>query len=155
MAAVVGRPAPSLRGLDGWQQSPPRSLTQHRGQVVLVWFFTVSSPACMGMVRGLRRLQATHGEDLMIIGVHSPQFARDTDPRDLGRRIALAGMAWPVAMDHRRTVFARWQEGADPQGWPCSYVLDRTGGVAAISTSTDAAQVAALVGRVIGDPPVR
>ena len=109
----------------------------------------------MGMVRGLRRLQAAQGEDLLIIGVHSPQFARDTDPRDLGRRIALAGMAWPVAMDHRRTVFAHWQEGADPQGWPCSYVLDRTGEVAAISTSTDAAQVAALVGRVIGDPPVR
>ena len=148
VGAVVGRRAPSLRGLDGWQQSAPRSLSMHRGQVVVVWFFTVSSPTCLAMVPGLRDLQQAHGEDVAVIGVHSPDYARDADPRALGRRVAVAGMTWPVAMDHRRTVFSRWQEGHDPSGWPFTAVLGRDGRVGAVHVGGDVAAIAADVARL-------
>lgn len=130
MRQVNRRRAPSFSGLDGWQQSAPRSVTQLRGSVAVVWFFSISSSTCMAMVPGLRSLADAHRSEVQVIGIHSPDFARDADPHRLGRAAAMAGMTWPVGMDHRRTVFSRWQQGPQ-QGWPCTFVVDRDGRIVA------------------------
>jgi peroxiredoxin len=121
-----------LSGLDGWLQSPPRSLSQHRGRVVLVWFFSLSAPGCVEMVPALRSLWEDHRGLVDVIGVHAPQFADDADPQRIALGVARAGMPWPVAMDHRRTVFTRWHADRARQGWPSTHVVDQQGRVVAI-----------------------
>lgn len=126
---------PSLSGLDGWLQSPRRSLSQMHGSVGVIWFFTLDQPAGMAMVPGLRTLHAREG--VQVLGIHSPDFARDADPRRVATAVAMAGMTWPVAMDHRRAVFSRWQADLPRRGWPWTVVLDREGRVAATLPGTD------------------
>lgn len=123
------RTPPSLSGLDGWLQSAPRSLTQMRGSVGVVWFFTIDQPAWRAMVPDLRGLHAREGVE--VLGIHSPDYSRDADPRRIATAVAMAGVTWPVAMDHRRSVFSRWLADEPRRGWPWTVVLDREGRIAA------------------------
>lgn len=142
------RRAPSLSGLDGWQQSAPRSLTQLRGQIVIIWFFSLSSPPAMSMVPGLRTLQEDPA--VQVIGVHSPDYAADADPQRLGLAVARAGMVWPIAMDHRRTVLNRWQADHDRHGWPCTHVLDHEGLVVGHHDGSNLQPIRDLVAGIAG-----
>lgn len=151
MADGPGRRAPSLSGLDGWQQSGWRSLRQLRGKVVVVWFFSLSDRASMSMVPGLARLYRDHHHgSFEMIGVHSPDFAGDADALRLARTAARSGMIWPLAMDHRRTVFRRWQQDETPIVWPRSYVLDREGVIVGEHVGAEVDAVRATVEGLLG-----
>ena len=138
--------APSLSGVTGWQQSGWRSLRQLRGRVVLVWFFSLGHEPSLQMIPGLADLYRRHrAEGLEIIGVHSPDYAEHADPLVLARAAARKGIIWPLAMDHRRTVFRRWQEASGRIGWPRTYVVERDGRIVADHAGDDVTAVAASV----------
>lgn len=143
-----------MSGLDGWQQSGWRSLRQLRGRVVLVWFFSLGSDACMAMIDDLAALYREHKRDgLEIIGVHAPDYARDADPLRLARVAARRGIIFPLAMDHRRTVFRRWQEGDPTPAWPRTYVIDRAGRIAADHRGADIEPIRRTVQRLLAEHP--
>ena len=72
--------APPLDGATGWLNSPPLSMTELRGRVVAVDFWTFT---CINWLRQLPYVRAwaerykDHG--LVVIGVHAPEFAVERD----------------------------------------------------------------------------
>lgn len=144
---MAGRRAPSFSGADGWQQSPPRSITQFRGSVLVVWFYSLSVRQCLRMVPALRALHAKDGVD--VVGVHAPDFARDADPQAVALASAREGVTFPVVLDHRRTVFHRWQAERARAGWPVTYVVDPDGLVAATIQGTDTDRIQAAVNALL------
>jgi cytochrome c biogenesis protein CcdA/thiol-disulfide isomerase/thioredoxin len=121
--------APDFAGITRWINTPggrPLSLAGLRGQVVLVDFWTYS---CVNCIRTLPYLKAWyaryHRDGLVIVGVHTPEFAFEHVVSNVQRAVREHGIAYPVAVDDR---YATWNAWAN-QYWPADYLIDRTGDV--------------------------
>src|SRR3989440_8828333 len=122
-------PAPSFTGISSWLNTPggrPLSLASLRGKVVLVDFWTYS---CINCLRTLPHLEAWdrayRKAGLVIVGVHTPEFAFEhvvSNVRSASRRL---GVRYPVAIDNR---YGTW-EAYGNQYWPAEYLIDRSGHV--------------------------
>jgi cytochrome c biogenesis protein CcdA/thiol-disulfide isomerase/thioredoxin len=115
---------PSLAGAVAWLNSPPLSPQQLRGRVVLVDFWTYS---CINCLRSLPYIRAwnqkykDHG--LVVIGVHSPEFAFEKELSNARRAVHDLGISYPVAVDSNLEI---WQ-AFNNQYWPAHYLIDKQG----------------------------
>jgi thiol-disulfide isomerase/thioredoxin len=104
--------------------SPPLTPEALRGKVVLIDFWTYS---CINCLRSLPYVKAwyekykDHG--LVIIGVHSPEFAFEKDLGNVQRAVDALGVTYPVALDNN---FAVWQAFKN-RYWPAHFFIDATG----------------------------
>jgi thiol-disulfide isomerase/thioredoxin len=115
---------PSLSGADGWLNSPPLTANGLRGKVVVVDFWTYS---CINCLRSIPYVNAwwnkykDHG--LVVIGVHSPEFAFEKSVDNVRSAVARLGITYPVAIDND---YAIWR-GFNNQYWPAHYFIDAQG----------------------------
>ena len=115
---------PSLAGATGWLNSQPLTVQSLRGKVVLVDFWTYSCINCirtLPYVRGWYDKYKDHG--LVIIGVHSPEFAFEKNPDNVAKAVKDLGVDYPVALDNN---YAIWR-GFNNQYWPAHYFIDARG----------------------------
>ena len=123
-AASNTAPAPEVRGLTEWINSKPLTLRRLRGKVVLIDFWTYSCVNCLRTLPHLKAWDAAYRRDgLVIIGVHSPEFAFERVPSNVKRAVRKLGVRYPVALDND---FATWRAYSN-QYWPAKYLIDRTG----------------------------
>jgi cytochrome c biogenesis protein CcdA/thiol-disulfide isomerase/thioredoxin len=115
---------PSFDGATQWFNSPPLASGSLRGKVVLVDFWTYS---CINCLRTLPYLKAWdekyRDQGLVIVGVHTPEFAFEKDPRNVGQAIRELGIKYPVAMDNQ---YAIWNAYSN-RYWPAHYLIDAQG----------------------------
>ena len=120
----VSRMAPPFVGATQWLNSPPLNLEMLRGKVVLVDFWTYS---CINCLRTLPYLKAWdekyRSRGLVIVGVHSPEFAFEKVQHNVEKAIRNLGIKYPVAMDNQ---FAIWNAYKN-QYWPAKYLIDAQG----------------------------
>jgi cytochrome c biogenesis protein CcdA/thiol-disulfide isomerase/thioredoxin len=118
--------APSLHADGAWINSPPLTLRQLRGKVVLVDFWTYSCINCLRTLPHLKAWYATyHAKGLEIIGVHTPEFAFEHVTSNVQAAVKRLGVTWPVVQDNR---YKTWDNYAN-QYWPAEYLIDRSGHV--------------------------
>ena len=60
---------------------------------------------------------------LVVIGVHSPEFAFEKDPANVRQAVSELGVSYPVALDNN---FAIWQAFHN-QYWPAHFFIDAQG----------------------------
>jgi len=115
---------PSLNGATGWLNSAPLTPAELRGKVVLVDFWTYS---CINCLRALPYVKAWYAKykdhGLVVIGVHTPEFAFEKDPANVRRAVGELGVTYPVALDNDYSI---WQ-GFNNQYWPAHYFIDADG----------------------------
>jgi cytochrome c biogenesis protein CcdA/thiol-disulfide isomerase/thioredoxin len=121
--------APNFTGITRWINTPgsrPLSLTGLRGKVVLVDFWTYS---CVNCIRTLPYLKAWyaryHRDGLVIVGVHTPEFAFEHVIGNVERAVREHGIDYPVAVDNN---YGTWDAWAN-QYWPADYLIDRSGDI--------------------------
>ena len=118
--------APPIHADGAWINSQPLTLAQLRGKVVLIDFWTYS---CINCLRTLPHLQAWyaayHRKGLVIIGVHTPEFAFEHVTSNVRSAVKRLGVTWPVVQDNR---YKTWDNYAN-QYWPAEYLIDRSGHV--------------------------
>ena len=123
-SSANSRMAPPLIGATQWLNAPPLTSEMLRGKVVLIDFWTYS---CINCLRTLPYLKAWdekyRSQGLVIIGVHSPEFAFEKDQRNVEKAIRDLGIKYPVAMDNQ---FAIWNAYKN-QYWPAKYLIDMQG----------------------------
>jgi thiol-disulfide isomerase/thioredoxin len=118
--------APSLHADGPWINSPPRTLQQLRGKVVLIDFWTYSCINCLRTLPHLKAWYATyHTKGLDIIGVHTPEFAFEHVTSNVQAAVKRLGITWPVMQDNS---YKTWDNYAN-QYWPAEYLIDRSGHV--------------------------
>jgi cytochrome c biogenesis protein CcdA/thiol-disulfide isomerase/thioredoxin len=122
-------PAPDFAGISAWINTPgsqPLSLAKLRGKVVLVDFWTYS---CVNCIRTLPYLKAWYGRyadaGLVIVGVHTPEFAFEHVVGNVRRAVDEHGIRYPVAVDDGYKTWNAWAN----QYWPADYLIDRDGHV--------------------------
>jgi len=115
---------PLVRTSGEWFNSSPLTLEGLKGKVVLVDFWTYSCVNCIRTIPYLRDLHEKYAsEGLVLIGVHSPEFAFERDPANVEKAIAQLGVAWPVVQDND---FGIWNAFSNKY-WPAHYLFDRDG----------------------------
>jgi len=119
---------PSLSGAEAWLNSPPLTPQALRGKVVLIDFWTYS---CINCLRALPYVKSWyeryHDQGLVVIGVHSPEFAFEKDIGNVTRAVHDLGINYPVALDNE---YAIWQ-AFNNQYWPAHYFIDAEGRIRA------------------------
>ena len=115
---------PPLAGATQWLNSPPLKSEMLRGKVVLVDFWTYS---CINCLRTLPYLKAWNekyrDQGLVIIGVHTPEFAFEKEQHNVAQAIHDLGLTYPVAMDNQYAIWNAFKNDV----WPAHYLIDVQG----------------------------
>ena len=141
--------APTLHADGAWINSPPLTLAQLRGKVVLVDFWTYSCINCLRTLPHLKAWYAAyHPKGLVIIGVHTPEFAFEHVTSNVRAAVKRLGIAYPVMQDNR---YKTWDNYAN-QYWPAEYLIDKQGHVRHTNFGEgEYDQTEALIRRLLGD----
>jgi len=120
---VLGRFV-SLDGAVEWLNSKPLSAEELRGKVVLVDFWTYSCINCIRTIPYVRAwAEKYRDQGLVVIGVHSPEFAFEKRVDNVRQAIDKFQIGYPVAIDND---FKIWRSFANNY-WPAHYFIDAKG----------------------------
>ncbi len=118
--------APKLDGGIQWFNSKPLTLQELKGKVVLVDFWTYS---CINCIRTLPHIKSWYAKykdkGLVVIGVHTPEFAFEGQPKNVQAALGKFGITYPVVMDNN---FKIWNSFSNKY-WPAHYLINRDGKV--------------------------
>jgi cytochrome c biogenesis protein CcdA/thiol-disulfide isomerase/thioredoxin len=117
-------PAPDFREIDLWLNSDPLTIDGLRGKVVLIDFWTYSCINCLRTLPHVRAWDEAYRDDgLVVVGVHTPEFAFERDAGNVRRAVRDLGVAYPVALDNSYGTWTAWSN----RYWPAKYFVDRGG----------------------------
>jgi cytochrome c biogenesis protein CcdA/thiol-disulfide isomerase/thioredoxin len=117
-------PAPEIVGIKEWFNSPPLALSDLRGKVVLVDFWTYSCINCIRTLPYLNNWYRDYKEyGFVIIGVHTPEFEFEKNYDNVKKAVAQFGIAYPVGIDNN---YATWSAYHNTY-WPADYLIDQNG----------------------------
>ena len=123
-AAAGPQMLPDLSGAVGWLNSSPLSGDSLKGHVVLVDFWTYSCINCLRTLPYIRAWAEKYKDSgLVVIGVHTPEFAFEKDPDNVKRAVAELKITYPVALDNDYKIW----KGFSNSYWPADYLIDGTG----------------------------
>ena len=106
--------------------SPPLTMEDLKGKVVIVDFWTYSCVNCVRTIPYLKSWYDSYRDQgLVIIGVHTPEFEFEKSPANVGRAIRELGVDWPVVQDNN---YAQWNAYSN-RYWPAHYFIDARGRV--------------------------
>jgi cytochrome c biogenesis protein CcdA/thiol-disulfide isomerase/thioredoxin len=118
--------APDVHDISAWINSRPLSLTGLRGKVVLVDFWTYSCINCLRTLPYLKAWDARYrSKGLVILGVHTPEFAFERDLGNVRAAVKRLGVGYPVALDNG---YGTWKAYSNNY-WPADYLVDQAGRV--------------------------
>jgi cytochrome c biogenesis protein CcdA/thiol-disulfide isomerase/thioredoxin len=124
MALPIEGTLPSLDGAVTWLNSPPLSIAELKGKVVLIEFWTYS---CINCLRALPYTEAWaekyKAAGLVVIGVHAPEFAFEKSIDNVKSAVKDLHVTYPVAIDNN---YAIWR-AFNNQYWPAHYFIDAEG----------------------------
>lgn len=107
-----------------WINSAPLKLSELRGRVVLIEFWTFG---CINCRNTLPFIKAWHDryqdKGLTIIGVHSPEFDEERKVENLRREVTSLGIRYAVVTDNDYQTWSAYHVEA----WPTSFLLDKQG----------------------------
>ncbi len=117
---------PPLDGAVQWLNSTPLTVEQLKGKVVLVDFWTYSCINCLRAIPYVKAWAEKYKDQgLVVIGVHSPEFAFEKNVDNVKKAISDLGITYPVAVDNN---YAIWR-AFDNEYWPAHYFIDAKGQV--------------------------
>lgn len=121
LKAVRGSEFPP--GFQWLNTDAPLRLSDLRGRLVLLSFFTSSCINCRHILPDLRRLNEQFGDALVIIGVHSGKFDAERDLENVRAAVARLGISYPVVNDPDMELWQKYRIGA----WPTLVLVGPNG----------------------------
>lgn len=119
-------PAPEFDGISAWLNSDPLTMEGLRGKVVVLDFWTYSCINCLRTLPYLKRWDEAYRDDgLVLVGVHTPEFAFERKESNVEAAIERLGIDYPVALDPEYGTWEAWGN----RYWPAKYFIDRAGRV--------------------------
>jgi thiol-disulfide isomerase/thioredoxin len=128
--ALIGKRAPEIaRGR--WVNGRSHTLSEVRGRVVLLEFWTYGCSNCRNTIPKLNEWHEKYAEsDFILIGVHTPEFDREKDFMNVRRQTARLGIRYAVVTDNEYETWNAYRQ----QYWPTIYLIDRKGIIRHIQT---------------------
>lgn len=118
------RKAPEFKGITSYINTNQTKLSDLKGKVVLVDFWTYS---CINCIRTLPYLvdwnQKYSDKGLVIVGIHSPEFEFEKNINNVKQAVARFGIKYPVLLDNDHETWNAFQNSY----WPRKYLVDSDG----------------------------
>ena len=95
------------------------------------------------------------GRGLRVVGVQSPEFDVEKDPRGVRSAAEALGITWPVFLDNDLKMW----DALDNRAWPTQYLLDRKGAVREVHVGElhvgedDARRFERAIETLLAEPP--
>lgn len=122
--AATGKTLPDFQGIQQWLNSNPLTISDLKGNVVLIQFWTF---ACINCQRTLPHITQWHrqyaAQGLKVIGIHTPEFAFERDPNNIKRALQQHQITYPVPVDND---YKTWKAYSN-EYWPHLFLADRRG----------------------------
>ena len=116
--------APEFTGITSYINTNATKLSDLKGKVVLVDFWTYS---CINCIRTLPYLvdwnQKYSDKGLVIVGVHSPEFEFEKNIDNVKQAVTRFGIKYPVLLDNDHGTWNAFQNSY----WPRKYLVDSEG----------------------------
>lgn len=142
--------APELVGAGGWINTGGRAptLAGLRGKIVLLDFWTFCCINCLHVLDELRELEEKYRDVLVVVGVHSPKFAHETEHEAVVAAVERYEVHHAVLDD---PAMATWKQYA-VRAWPTLVVIDPEGYVVAqLAGEGHAHAIDALVAELVNE----
>jgi cytochrome c biogenesis protein CcdA/thiol-disulfide isomerase/thioredoxin len=118
--------APEIGGITAWINSPPLTISELKGKVILIDFWTYSCINCLRTLPYLKDWYAKyHDKGFEIIGVHSPEFQFEHDLENVEKAVKAYDILYPVALDND---FVTWRHFQN-EYWPAHFLINQEGKV--------------------------
>ncbi|HLD07698.1 MAG TPA: cytochrome c biogenesis protein CcdA, partial [Candidatus Peribacterales bacterium] len=116
--------ASELQSVGPWHNSPPLSLKDLRGKVVLVDFWTYSCINCIRTLPYMKQYWEKYkNSPFVLIGVHAPEFVFEKSEENVKAAISKHELMYPIVQDND---FVIWRAFANHY-WPAKYLIDAEG----------------------------
>ena len=123
-AQRVGTPAPDFIPGGAWFNSTPLTTEDLRGEVVLVEIWTFECYNCYRSIPTLRGFyDRFKDQGFEIVGVHTPEFAREKVADNVAAALEKYQVTWPVFQDNASATWRAYENRV----WPAFYLVDRMG----------------------------
>jgi thiol-disulfide isomerase/thioredoxin len=107
-----------------WINSEPLKVSELRGRVVLIEFWTFGCYNCRNTLPYVKSWNDRYREKgLTVIGVHSPEFDEERKVENLRREVTSLGIRYPVITDND---YQTWN-AYHVEAWPTAFLLDKKG----------------------------
>ncbi len=121
--ASIGMKAPEFASAV-WINSGPHSLSNLRGRVVLVEFWTFGCFNCRNVEPQVKQWHRSYADQgLVVVGVHSPEFAYEKNVEAVKKYVQERGIHYAVTIDND---FSTWNSYGN-RYWPAMYLIDKHG----------------------------
>ena len=125
--------APSITGIQQWFNTDDGAavdLAELGGEVVLIDFWAYSCINCQRSVPHVVAWDDAYRDaGLRVVGIHSPEYAFEKEPRNVAAGIAAFGIDYPVGLDNSLATWTNYRN----RYWPAHYLIDAEGTVRHIS----------------------
>jgi cytochrome c biogenesis protein CcdA/thiol-disulfide isomerase/thioredoxin len=123
-------PAPDFTGIENWLNLPAGkqtlTMSELKGKVVLVDFWTYSCINCIRTMPYINKWYETYKDKgLVIVGVHTPEFAFEKVKENVETAIKRFEIKYPVAQDNN---FGTWS-AYNNRYWPAKYLINKDGDI--------------------------
>src|SRR3954451_22997239 len=114
--------APEIYGRGGWLNTDGKSysITDFRGRVLILDFWTFCCINCLHVLDELREIEARYADVLVVVGVHSPKFEHEAEHAAVVAAVERYDVEHPVLDDPE---LVTWREYA-VRAWPTLVVVD-------------------------------
>jgi len=117
-------PAPEFSGIDHWINTQPISLSDLKGKVILVDFWTYT---CINCIHTLPYVTGWynkyHDQGFVVVAVYTPEFAFEHETPNVEDAVKRFQINYPVAQDNNYVTWNAYQN----QYWPAEYFIDAQG----------------------------
>lgn len=118
------RLAPEFSKISGYVNTGPIKLSDLKGKIVLVDFWTYS---CINCIRTIPYLNAWYekyaDKGLVIVGIHTPEFNFEKSYDNVKAAVEKFGIKYPVLQDNDKGTWEAYQN----LYWPHKYLIDEEG----------------------------
>jgi len=102
--------APNFVGISKWFNSAPLSISDLRGKVVLVDFWTYGCYNCVNTLPYVTKLYDTYKDKgLVVVGIHTPEFPFERSAGNVQAALKRHGITYPVAQDNDSATWNAWR----------------------------------------------
>ncbi len=120
-------PAPEFTGITAWVNAKELKVTDQKGKVMVVHFWT---NGCINCVHNYPHYVAWQDKykdtkDFVMVGVHTPEFDAEKDVDRIKERAKKNKLTFAIAVDNDMKTWTAWGN----RYWPCVYLVDKSGNV--------------------------
>src|SRR5262249_42062480 len=129
-----------------WINSGPITITELRGKIVLLDFWTFCCINCHHVLPDLAKLEEKYKNELVVIGVHTAKFDAERDTENIRRKVGEYRIKHPVVNDANMVIWKRFGVA----GWPTLALIDAKGQfVGMLSGEGHFAQFDQVIGQLV------